>query len=233
MQSQVIDQDLSAHTTPSDPYRDIHKGIRSVLFGVTIDAGRINPADRDARAVFATRVYATAELLESHAGHEDRFVQPVLEQYAPPLAVEIAQAHASFATRVTAFRDTARDLVGVSSGAARSSLHQLYLDFALFTATYLEHQEMEERVVTPALRAAIGDDEIQRIDEALVASIPPAELAAGIAVMFPAMNIDDRAEMLAPMRVGAPPQVFAGAWALAESVLETGDTLALAERLGI
>jgi Hemerythrin HHE cation binding domain len=222
-----------AQTTSIDPYRDIHKGIRTVLFSVTTEAGRIDPADRQARGVFADYVYAAADMLEVHAAHEDRFVQPVLEEHAPALALEIAQAHASIAARVTGLRAAAEGVVDVARGTQRSSLHQLYLDFALFTSAYLEHQEMEERIVTPTLLAAIGNDELRRIDEALVASIPPDTLAAGLAVMLPAMNIDDRAEMLAGMKADAPPQVFAGVWVLARSVLDERDTQALADRLGL
>jgi hypothetical protein len=222
-----------APTATIDPYRDIHKGIRAMLFSITSEAGRIDPADRQARAVLASHVKAGAHLLEVHAGHEDRFIQPVLEEHAPVLAVEIACAHASIATRVNALRDAAGAAVGARPGTERSSLHQLYLDFALLTATYLEHQEMEERVVTPALVAAIGNEELQKIDGALVASIPPETMAAGLSVMIPAMNLDDRTELLGGMRAGAPPEVFAGVWALARSVLDERDTNALADRLGL
>jgi hypothetical protein len=222
-----------APTTTIDPYRDIHKGIRAVLFSITGEAGRIDPGDRDARGVFAAHVDAAANLLEGHADHEDRFVQPVLEEHAPALALEIANAHVSIAARVTALRVAAGAAVDVATAAERSTMHQLYLDLARFTAAYLEHQEMEERVVTPTLLAAVGDDEVRRVDEALVASIPPDEMAAGLAVMFPAMNVDDRADMLGAMRMGAPEQVFAGVWALAQSVLEPSDTRALAARLGL
>ena len=37
--------------------------------------------------------------------------------------------------------------------------------------------------------------------------------------MIPAMNIDDRTELLGGMRAGAPPEVFEGIWGLTGSVL--------------
>jgi hypothetical protein len=220
-------------TTTIDPYRDIHKGIRAVLFSITSEAGRLDPHDGEARRLFAEHVDSAAELLEFHAGHEDTFVLPVLEEHAPALAEEIAQAHASLGARVTAFRSAASGLADAAPEEERAALHQQYLDLALFTGKYLEHQEMEERVVTPALLTAIGDDEVRRVDEALVASIPPDVMATGLAVMFPAMNIDDRADMLGGMQAGAPPQVFEGVWALTQSVLDPTDARALADRLGI
>jgi hypothetical protein len=218
-------------TTTIDPYRNIHKGIRAVLFSVTSEAGRIDPADERARSGFADHVLAAADLLEGHAGHEDRFIQPVLEEYAPELALEIAQEHSTFGCQLTAFRAASSAVVESDRRAARATMHHLYLDLALFTSTYLAHQEMEERVVAPTLLAAIGYDELRQIDEALVASIPPDVMAAGLAVMFPAMNIEDRVDMLGSMKVGAPPEAFAGVWALAQSVLDAGDVQALADRL--
>ena len=51
--------------------------------------------------------------------------------------------------------------------------------------------------------------------------------------MLPAMNLDDRAELLGGMRAGAPAEVFQGVWGLAESVLDPRDLAPLAARLGV
>ncbi len=40
-------------------------------------------------------------------------------------------------------------------------------------------------------------------------------MAASLAIMLPAMNNDDRTELLGGMQAGAPPEVFAGVWSLA------------------
>ena len=64
-------------------------------------------------------------------------------------------------------------------------------------------------------------------------SIPPEEMATSLALMLPAMNVDDRTELLGGMRAGAPAEVFEGVWALAGSVLAPADHRALAGRLGI
>ena len=71
------------------------------------------------------------------------------------------------------------------------------------------------------------------LEGAIIASIPPDEMAASLAVMLRAMNLDDRAELLGGMRQGAPDEVFTGVWALAGSVLEPGDHAALGARLGL
>ena len=58
-------------------------------------------------------------------------------------------------------------------------------------------------------------------------------MAQSLALMLPAMNIDDRTELLGGMRAGAPAEVFDGVWSLAGSVLDADDLAALARRLGL
>jgi len=85
----------------------------------------------------------------------------------------------------------------------------LYLDLASFVSSYLEHQDMEERVVMPALEQAIGVEAVIGIHGAILGSIPPDELMRSLALMLPAMNVDDRTELLGGMRAAAPPEAFA------------------------
>ena len=85
----------------------------------------------------------------------------------------------------------------------------------------------------PALDAAIGFEATLDIHTAIVSSIPPEQMATSLAVMLPAMNVDDRAELLGGMREGAPAEVFDGVWSLTTSVLEPADVTSLAARLGL
>ena len=85
----------------------------------------------------------------------------------------------------------------------------------------------------PALEAAVGFPEVVAIHQAILGNMPPEEMAQGLAVMIPAMNIDDRTALLGGMRAGAPAEVFEGVWSLVGSVLEPDDHQALARRLDI
>jgi hypothetical protein len=58
-------------------------------------------------------------------------------------------------------------------------------------------------------------------------------MARSLAVMLPAMNVDDRCELLGPMRAAAPAEVFESVWSLTGSVLTPADLGAVATRLGI
>jgi hypothetical protein len=216
-----------------DLYRDIHKAIRAELFRVTAEAGRSDPASRDRRASLAGEVRGLAALLESHATHEDDHIDGALRIHLPALAERIEDDHRRLHGRVERFVEMAEDAADARGGEVPGLCHHLYLELASFTGTYLEHQDLEERVIMPALEQAIGVEGVGAIHDAIIANIPPEEMAASLAVMLPAMNVDDRVEMLSGMHAGAPPEVFEGVWGLAASVLSADDHRQLGARLGI
>ncbi len=215
-----------------DLYRDVHKGIRGELFAITTAAGRTDPADAVARAALADHVEATAELLTFHAHHEDTAIDPVLEVHRPDLAETIAADHVVLDARIAAVADRTRGAAEAASGH-REALHWAHLDLASFTSAYLAHQDLEERVVMPALEQAVGVEVLIGIHEAIIGSISPEWMGRSLALMLPAMNGDDRVEMLGGMRASAPPEAFAQVLGLAGSVLSGPDHDALVRRLEV
>src|SRR4051794_16124066 len=179
-----------------DLYRDVHKGIRADLFRVTAAAGYIDPSSRDARVGLAGDVSQLMSFLDDHAEHEDRFIEPEVERLLPDVAERIDHDHRSFERRGELLVELAVHAVDASAIAQRSCLHRLYLELASFTSTYLAHQDLEERIVMPALERALGAEANLAIHGALLASIPPAKMMEAMHLMLPAMNVDDRTELL-------------------------------------
>ena len=216
-----------------DLYRDIHKGIRTELFAVTAEAGRIDPNDRCGGAALADQGRSIVAFLVQHAEHEDAAIQPVLERLLPGLATRVAVDH-------VALEDTMLELVALAEAAVaapadgrRFAFHQLYLELAAFTGAYLQHQDIEERLTMPAIEAAIGVEAVIGVHMQIIGGIPPQELGATIAIMLPAMNVDDRTELLGGIKATAPAEAFAALWSLAGSVLTADDQQAIAVRLGL
>lgn len=216
-----------------DLYRDIHKAIRVDLFTLTASAGRVDASDPAAVADLADRVRASVAFLEDHAEHEDGAIGPVLVDHLPALAARIEADHLAFEGRGAYLVDLARAVAEADAAERRPLGHQLYLDLAGFTSTYLAHQDLEERSLMPALEAAIGVEAVVGIHHQILGAIAPDDMAASLALMLPAMNVDDRTEMLGGMRAEAPPEVFQGVWGLAGSVLAPADHHAVAIRLGL
>lgn len=218
-----------------DLYRDIHKGIRAELFAVTGSAGQLDASDRAGRADLARHIDSVRSLLVTHAEHEDTAIQPAVALHLPELAQRIEVEHEDLERRIAAIDMLAAATVEVATTGPtpRAEVHRIYLELAAFTGAYLAHQDVEERVVMPALEAAIGVEAVIGIHASILASLTPEETAVSLPLMFAAMNIDDRTELLGGMRANAPAEAFAGVWALVGSVLSACDRAALAARLGI
>jgi len=226
-------------TTPTidsvtfDLYRDVHKAIRVELFAVTTEAGRLDPSDRAARDALAGHVRSVVDWLADHARHEDTTIDPELRRLMPDLAEAVWHDHAEFDARCEAMVDLA-DTAATAIGTDRRRLgHRLYLDLASFTSAYLAHQDLEERVIMPSLEAALGVPHVVEMHQAILASLSPAEMGAALALMIPAINLDERVKMLSGIRADAPPEAFDGVCALASMVLAPEDHAALSLRLGL
>ena len=214
-----------------DLYRDIHKAIRNELFAVTSAAGSIDPSDVLARRDHAARVRALADLLGHHAEHEDSNLDEIISAVAPHLQREISIAHGSLEAQVESIADLAE--LGISHDDARAAAHALYLELAAFTAAYLHHQDFEERVVMRVLDAHFDISELLTLHEQILGSVAPDVLMRCIELMLPAINVVERAEMLAGMRASAPAEAFDAVWSLAGNVLTTREYLATASRLAL
>src|SRR5690606_10727579 len=90
-----------------DLYRDIHKAIRAELFALVGTAGAVDPADRCGKAALADHITAVAALLESHAEHEDRVIDPLLAVHLPDLAEQVTADHHDFDGRMASITDLA------------------------------------------------------------------------------------------------------------------------------
>jgi hypothetical protein len=216
-----------------DLYKDVHKGIRSEMFSLIESAGNADPNDHCARVAVSDHVRSVVAFLDMHAEHEDAAILPDLEAHLPAMAEQVSTDHASFDRRTVALVDLAATAAEADGPEQRRLGHLLYLDLAAFASAYLAHQDFEERELMPALFDAVGFEAILGMHQAIIGSIPPEEMARSLALMLPAMHLDDRAEMLGGMRAGAPAEVFQGVWSLATSVLAPADHAALATRLDL
>ena len=216
-----------------DIYRNIHKGIRMEMFAVTTDAGRLDPSDSAACARFAARFQGLVFVLVQHAKHEDEFLEPVIARIMGDHAAEITASHVVLEDQIQeigAIVDAALAADGIDR---RAGFHTVYLELAAFVASYLQHQDDEERVVMRALDAALPTAALAELDARIVASVAPEVMGACLSLMLPGMNLLDRCELLADIRAHAPAEAFAGVWALASQVLEPRDYLQVAHELSL
>src|SRR5262249_47173168 len=107
-----------------DLYKGIHKGIRSELFSLVLDAGRLDPADDCSVADFSEQLHSVAHLLEHHALTEDTHVEPVVAEHIPFIAEKIGDDHVAFERRVAGIVDF-MDAVRATTGPRGNAVHEV------------------------------------------------------------------------------------------------------------
>lgn len=215
-----------------DFYRQIHKGIRHALFHTTLRAGRLDVADDDGVEEFLEAHRSLLRLLHTHHHHEDVFVQPLLVEHALDLALTVAAQHGDVEQGMARLDQLGDRLGTVARPSRAAAAHNLYLDLGRLTSAYLAHQLVEETQVMPALRAAVPTDDLVSVDMAIRAALTPGAMAEIMAFMLPAMDVEERTEMLGGMAM-APPEVFAFFAEVARAALSAGEWAEVSRRIGL
>jgi hypothetical protein len=159
-------------------------------------------------------------------------VQPSIDRYLPVLADRIGEEHEVLERQMASLELLADVAAGASANERRIAVHRAYLGLSTFVAHYLEHIAFEEVEIMPGLAQAMSVPELIEVHTAIVSSIPPADMAFGLTLMLPAINVEDRVEALRGMQ-DAPPEVLQGVLGLAASVLTPEEFAKTNARLGI
>lgn len=214
-------------------YAGIHKALRAMMADTLLAVGRADPTDAADVNMAATRVGELMDLCASHVRHENNFVHPALEARCPGVCGPVAQEHEGHLHHIAHLRDAALSLLKTEAGEREPALQALYLALALFVADNFQHMHTEETVHNSALWAAYSDAELIGIHDALVATIPPAEMMRVMRWMLPNLSAPERLDVMQGMRAGAPAPVFEGMAEAAQGLLDQRNWAKLARGLGL
>ena len=207
-----------------DMYTLVHKGIRAFMGSTLAAVGRMDANDREETAATLAEVRALAMFLRAHLHHENQFVHPALEARRPGSARRTAGDHVEHERALERLEALALAVESADDAARPGAALTLYRELALLFAENLEHMHFEETENNAQLWGAYGDEELERIHQALLASVKPEVFALGIRWMLPAMTPAERVGLLAHM----PAEVVLGT----RSLLAERDWAKLTAALG-
>jgi hypothetical protein len=216
-----------------DLYAGIHKALRLFMARTLCRVGSTDPGDAEEVAATLDMVNRLLALCELHLKDENEFVHPALEAARPGSAARIAAEHVHHAETMADLRDLAGLVADSRDDARAAACSRLYRALALFVADNFQHMEVEESAHNAVLWAHYGDAELAAIEQALVASIPPQAMFEALHWFLPALNAPERADMLAGMRQGMPPEPFLGVLDIAQRTLSPQDDAKLRRALGL
>jgi hypothetical protein len=134
-----------------------HKGIRALLFELSLEVGRADVTSAKAIDDLAARIDQVLDLLGEHASHEDSQLLPVLRRVAPGLAASLASDHATLEDRQAAVVQAidALALAGLADRAVAGGRVQRTVDQLVIEHLHLMIRKETE--VNTALWAALDD----------------------------------------------------------------------------
>lgn len=201
---------ISAHIEPKDDlYYAIHKGLRLANAEMLIRLGRTDVEDDTELSATLAALGEHLKVCETHLEYEDTHVHGKLEARCPGGTDDASEDHAEHAATFTALRALMDTLLTDTANRPRL-MRRLYQRFALFFAEDLVHMDEEENVVMPAIAAHFSPAEIKGIEQAIVASIPPAEMVESLRLMLRAASRSERVDMVRGFQAEIPGEIFDG-----------------------
>jgi hypothetical protein len=190
-------QQLAAVQPRLDLYSGIHKALRAFMADTLLTLGRVDVDEGPALAAATQQVIDLMDLCVAHLRHENEFVHIAIEARAPGASSAIAHDHAEHLQHTAQLRAAAIALRAASAAVRPALCQALYRELAVFMADNLQHMHVEETAHNAVLWARYTDAELAQIHDALLATIPPAEMALVARWMLPFMQPAERLGMRA------------------------------------
>jgi hypothetical protein len=197
--------------TRVDLYGGIHRGLRNLIARFSFQAGAVDWTDAAAVAQVATKREEVKRILDGHHKHEEKYIHPLLARIVPGGHRSYEADHIA---QQAVLADLDTHLQGLRNGAVPAERRletglEFYRGFNLLYASYLQHMHREESEAQRALDELCLPQETGGALRAIMSSIPTDELLLTIDFMFPALTLAECIGLMAPMKMSAPPQVFA------------------------
>ncbi|RZJ11397.1 MAG: hypothetical protein EON50_13270 [Acidovorax sp.] len=216
-----------------DMYAGIHKALRAYMSDTLLGLGRMDVDDDLEFAHTCDRVMQMLDLCRSHLHHENQFVHAAMEAREPGACAGVEAEHGEHEAAIAALADGISHLLACARPARAATAHAVYRQLALFIAHNFEHMDEEETAHNRVLWEHYSDEELVRIHDALVASIPPHEMMATARWLVPFMSPAERTALLSDMQQHAPAPVLAAVLAHVQPHLTQAEWAKLMRSLGL
>jgi Hemerythrin HHE cation binding domain len=215
-------------------YSAAHKGLRLGLFRALSRAGALDVTNGESLRAFGEEVERVLLMLRAHQRDEDTHLKPLVERHAGAAARTVAQEHRDHTTDLEHLERLTERLLTVETREERSAVAQgLFTALDRFTADYLDHLRHEEQTIQPLLWMALSDAQLQEVVEHLRASIPSDERRVFLAYMLPAVNPEERTQLLGGLQLHPPSRAFDPVVELATQVLDVRGWTVLQKRVAV
>ena len=206
-------------TATQDLFTPIHKGLRSMLYGLS---GRLQTNDfadlaatkslvNDLENDFAIARSAGCVLcvLSQHANDEETSIFPDVAKAGNELITTLIEEHHDLARREKSIARSAHALLAVENpeGRADAGIRLNQSANELFAA-YIAHMNREETDLVPWMKEHFSDAQMGAMRGAIMGRTPPDRMSTILGWMLPSLNVWELSGLIREIKSTAPPQAF-------------------------
>jgi hypothetical protein len=204
-------------TATGDLFTSIHKGLRSMIYGLS---GRLQTndfADSAATKALITDLendFAVARsagcalcILAHHAVDEESVIFPAVARVGNTLIAELISEHHELTRRELEIAKEGHKLLSMDSAEARVRAGaELNLAANQLFGAYITHMNREEVELVPLMQENFSDPEMAAMQGKIIGQMPPDRVFAILGWMLPSLNVIELSRLLSSLKDAAPPQ---------------------------
>ena len=200
-----------------DLFTSIHKGLRSMIYGLSgrlqtndfADAAATKALITDLENDFAVARSAGCALciLAHHAVDEESVIFPTVARVGNKLITELISEHHDLTRRELEIAKAGHELLSMDSAEARVRAGaQLNLAANQLFGAYITHMNREEVELVPLMQENFSDPEMAAMQGKIIGQMPPDRVFAILGWMLPSLNVIELSRLLSSLKSAAPPQ---------------------------
>jgi len=212
-----------------DFYGNYHKALRRALFEFSARTGLLDYDDDAALAKLLNEFERITRTLREHSIHEDEYMHPLLQKYAPDVRLTMAGQHSKLDPELAVLESQLRAIADAKDRSAAGMA--FYAAINRYIGSYLQHLADEEDMANPILWERCPHDELAEAVARFRASFALDQVATSFEFMLPALSPPERADLYKTVRDNAPPPVYETLLGVAQKTLAATDYDDLQRRL--
>jgi len=206
-------------TATQDLFTPIHKGLRSMLYGLSsrlqtndfsdLEATRTLVNDLENDFAIALSAGCIVCILSSHANDEESAIFPDAARAGNELIATLIEEHHDLARREASIAHSAHALLAmeIPEGRAEAGVRLNQSANELFAA-YMAHMNREESDLVPWMSEHFSDAQMGAMRGLIMGRTTPDRMSAILGWMLPSLNVRELSGILREVRPAVPPQAF-------------------------
>lgn len=205
-----------------DLYTFIHKAQRVHLFELSARVGRADFSNEVEVKSIEQDLKSMISHLKKHSVSEATFIHPLFNELGNQISV-IDDEHDDLENKLGALECILNE----------KKWGELYPELNLFIASYLSHQDEEEKMQADILWKHFDNDRLAAVMTAYKKSLSPAQETENLKFIIPCLSIPELTKMFRNIKASASTTVFQASCQIAENHLVPNDWKKLSKSLSL